>query len=452
MTRNNVNTPLDQWRIGLIQDLIQNSDRPLRIDGIVLGHRNQGTHQSTTRGVLDISSVLDALGQNTRVNVLSLSNLQLGQLEVDCFLSMMRRNHTLTTLELGNVSLKDGFDDVGEMVVKTLSENTTITTLKLETCQITHPDTLKRLLHCHPSLQVLQLYRLPGIARLFDPVTCALPFHMSTLLERLDICGCSLRDDQVHGLLTVLLQHSNIVSLNLDHNQLGSEWTARILRNILLRSSTITTPTTTNDLSSSIHQRPHLQHLSLQHNNFSGKAAAILASALMENTSLLSLRMSHNPLGDDGALAFATALSHNTTLRELAMSHTEIWYLGCKALCQALSQWRGLVTLRVDGNDCERCIPDILEHIQENWRLETFFFADDDHNDDDSELSQMRRKIQLVLQWNRAKRRLLREPLVPAALWPRVLSGATLSRPISPDVLYYLLLEQPDMISWWGSS
>lgn len=121
-------------------------------------------------------------------------------------------------------------------------------------------------------------------------------------------------------------------------------------------------------LGSLVSRNRQLQELSLSDNNLNGESVHYIFQAIgTQNRTLATLDLSRNPIDGRGPLYISEGLRSNTTLKTLDLMHCEIWKFGCQTLISQIGHYHGVRSLRMDGNNLEKCV-DTLETVLSNHR------------------------------------------------------------------------------------
>lgn len=137
----------------------------------------------------------------------------------------------------------------------------------------------------------------PNGRGLYQALTTTSAFCM---METLSLRNCDLKLRGAASLADVLRLHTNVVSLDLSHNQLG-DGGVRALQEVFWLSSMLKT-------------------LNLHCNKVGPQGWKDIAAVLRVSTTLSTLCLMDNPKGKDGGLALADAMNHNNTLTSLNLS------------------------------------------------------------------------------------------------------------------------------------
>lgn len=113
----------------------------------------------------------------------------------------------------------------------------------------------------------------------------------------------TLDDDKTRVLISHILDHPGLTTLDLSHNTI-SDRGARAIGKFL-------------------NNRSHLVNLNLCDNDIKVLGAQAIAHALTKNTKLESLNLRLNRLGDEGASAISRALQRNSTLQKINLGSNE---------------------------------------------------------------------------------------------------------------------------------
>ena len=248
-------------------------------------------------------------------------------------------------------------------------------------------------------------------------------------LKSLDLMGNALNDVSLAMLAKALSDNESIEFLCLDFNDfglVGIECLAAMLR-----------------------CNSNLRELHLFGNRIDSDGAKVLAQALAYNTSLVTLVLSFNRIGDDGAIALANALTTNSTLRTLEMPSNHIGLKGLQVWAALLPQMRGLEHLTFGDVFDAAASEAIAKGLERNTRLTALYMESPWHD----ECCKTEDMVDFLLRFNKCGRSLLHtQDHVPPRLWGMALAKANQypSRTGSPDVMYAILRERPDLLEAAG--
>jgi hypothetical protein len=265
------------------------------------------------------------------------------------------------------------------------------------------------------SLKLVKMDLSSDTMGIFDGIA-----HDDCSLCHLELREVRMDEDTLSFLFQSLTKNKTLKSLYLDDCSIGSKHAVKLADFLATNEQLVT--------------------LSLCDNDLNGQSIGILAErGLQHNTTLRKLLLSQNPIGDAGAICLSKLLCSNPSIESLSLVDCEIWGPGCISLARGLAQMRGLKQLVVDG-EWEDHVGIVLESMVSNFtlvqlwtdRTPMLIYTDDQW-----------KKVDLYLRLNRAKRRMLVEPLVPASLWPQVLAGSD----DDASIVYHLLRHKPELAS-----
>ena len=214
----------------------------------------------------------------------------------------------------GVTELKIRYNKFGiacDIITTVLQTNTTIRTLDISYCGISH-EGVESLVRALASLQKLYISSNKigdnGIAHI------ATALKTNTTMRTLDIRNCGLSDEGAESLARALAVNRSLQKLDISNNEIGDNGITHI--------ATVFQTNTT------------LRTLDISHCSISDEGAVLLARALAVNRSLQVLNINYNKIGDNGVAHIATALQTNCTLKKLNVSVTE--EAGVESLATAL--------------------------------------------------------------------------------------------------------------------
>jgi Ran GTPase-activating protein (RanGAP) involved in mRNA processing and transport len=198
-------------------------------------------------------------------------------------------------------------------------------------------------------------------------------------------------------------------------------------------------------IASMLRQNKHLQELHLFGNRIDSTGAERLAEALCKNSTLESLILSFNQIGDEGAAALAKALTVNTTLTKIWFPSNSIGNEGLQAFGEFLPNMKGLEQLHVGDFFDNVAAEALLEGLKLNTRIAVLYMESPVYDE-----SWMEEKLDFYLRLNKSGRSLLQATDAPTAVWATALERANRneSQKGSPDVLFYMLREKPDLFDY----
>ncbi|KAL7569957.1 hypothetical protein ACA910_008613 [Epithemia clementina (nom. ined.)] len=245
-------------------------------------------------------------------------------------------------------------------------------------------------------------------------------------LKLLDLTGSSMDCEAITQLCSGLTHNRSVETLILDFNAFGEDGAIALSK--MLRENT------------------DIAELHLFGNNISPSGATVLADALAVNEGLSSLILSFNQIGDTGISAVADALIENKTLRKLWLPSNGIGCYGIKALARELPKMHGLETLHVGLLLDESSVDDLAAALKHNQYLVDLHFEQPCFLEEE-ETPASCTIIELFLRMNRKGRQYIRSKKIPPTLWPYILAQKADRSSVSeaPDILYYLLRENPDL-------
>jgi Ran GTPase-activating protein (RanGAP) involved in mRNA processing and transport len=340
-----------------------------------------------------------------------------------------------------------------ESMVHCISQQAHLVEVRLVDSQLDEgaPQVLLQGLSGHSSLTRLSLIHT-GLTVAHVPDLAALLTDSRSYLQDVHLCENELGDDGVAALAARVVPHNTtcyLSSLNLRSNGITSAG-ALSLTGLLVGAPTLTTldvsHNTLGDLGAAALARglrgAVLGSLDVAHNDLGSAAAAALATLLRTNPSLTHINLSWNALGDDGATALADSLTRNHRLQSLALRRCGIGNPGAMTIAKALPHMSALKQLILLKNEIthEGSLA-LLQGLRDNVELEYLPI-------DDKAADPMSREICHWLRLNKAGRRILRQTVETAALWPQVYSRIAQDT----DILFHFLKETPHVVEASGSA
>ncbi len=245
------------------------------------------------------------------------------------------------------------------------------------------------------------------------------------LLRSLDLVGNSINDCSLSTICDALAQNHSLEFLCLDFNDFGPNGVKSIAAMMRCNST--------------------LQELHLFGNRIDSDGAKHIARALDFNASLIKLVLSFNRIGNEGAIALAHTLTVNSSLRTLSIPSNHIDTEGMRAWGELLPQMKGLEHLNIGDIFDTGASKAILKGLERNTRLTTLYMESQGFD----EPCTVDHELDYLLRFNKCGRSLIyAENDVPPMLWATALGKANENRSAtgSPDVMYSILRERPDLL------
>ena len=256
-------------------------------------------------------------------------------------------------------------------------------------------------------------------------LSLALRCHRS--LETLDLTGSSMDCEALKQLCCGLTQNRYLKKLILDFNAFGDDGVTALSDMLVMNTG--------------------LVELHLFGNNISAKGAVALSDALVLNKFLNSIVLSFNQIGDEGLTAIAESLTVNNSLRKIWIPSNSVGFEGMKSLAEYLPNMRGLEFLHVGLLLDESSVDAFAGALRHSHYLKILHFEqpcllEHEHSSPASSV------IDFFLRLNRTGRQHIRQKKIESALWPYILvRGMENSSAVeTPDILYYLLRENPELL------
>eukprot|EP00940_MAST-03C_sp_MAST-3C-sp2_P002762 g2762.t1 len=139
-----------------------------------------------------------------------------------------------------------------------------------------------------------------------------------------------MSNKETRNIASVMEGTTNIVSIDLSDNHIGTEGAVSLAR-ILVDNSSV-------------------RSFDLSRNLLQGTAAKAFSEALSYNCTLLKLELSYNRIKDFGAVAIAGMIRSNSTLRILSLMYSDIGDQGVEAIANSIKLNRTLQYLDLSGN------------------------------------------------------------------------------------------------------
>ena len=371
-------------------------------------------------GSKDIKSLADALRKNRASARLVLRNVSLGE-ETTLYLTPMLKS----TSSIKAVTLEDsrGHGQVAIALALTLNPCSSIRSLNLRgNCiDIKSAEAMGLMLSTNSSLRELRLSH-----NTFEPGSMhaiAKGVEKNKGVKSLDLLGNGLGDEEVITLSNALRRNTSLKFLCLDFNSFG-------------RSAM-------QGISSMLMTNTGIEELHLFGNRIDSEGAKSFSHALKHNMTLQTIVLSFNDIGDEGTVSLAESLTVNTSIKKLWLPSNSVGNVGLKAIGEQLPSMKGIESLSVGDFFDESSAYSVLEGLKKNTSLTVLHMESPVYDDETIE-----QEIDFYLRLNRSGRSILQTSSAPFALWPKVLQNANVheSESGSPDVLYYLLRQKPDIM------
>ena len=358
-----------------------------------------------------------AVLQNGNVSSLSLRNINLDGESRSRLQEIISSTLQLRKLSLCNVSCDECSP---RLLHEELFENTNeIQELTLEKCIIDSRVSLalKECIRRKPlrSLTFINMDANGDIVELLDGIA-----HGDCSLTHFEVRNSRADEKFLSTLFQSLAKNKSIEHLTLDECCIGPRDAPRIA-DFLRDNRTVSS-------------------FNLSNNDLDGRSIeTITERGLKDNERLRKLMLSQNPIGDTGAKSLSKLLSSNSTIESLSLVDCEIWGPGCLAMAQGLTQMKGLKQLIVDG-EWEDHVDTILESMESNFTLQHLWTT---RSPILIRKDEKWKKVEFYLRLNRAKRRMLMDPSVPASLWPQALEAGS----GDASMIFHMLRHQPDVVT-----
>ena len=277
------------------------------------------------------------------------------QIEIDLaakLFGVLITNKTLTHLNLSQ-SMELGIGPF-QILAYALGTNTTLTALNLTDNELSNADfeSLAAALGKNATLTSLDLTHNELSHAGVNSLAAALETNRS--LKDLNLSWNNLCPADVDSLAASLTRNAALTKLDLSCNRLGDSTllfkNKTSLKELVLTGNYLG-PATAESIGAALTTNTTLTCLVLSVNNLGPSGAASLATALKTNTTLTKLCLSDNNLGFSGAESLAAALKTNSTVTELNLSKNNLGPGGAEYLADALKINTALTKLDLHFND-----------------------------------------------------------------------------------------------------
>jgi Ran GTPase-activating protein (RanGAP) involved in mRNA processing and transport len=307
-----------------------------------------------------LSTFIEAIGQSTSVQQLSLMNMGLGTTS-ESFATMLTRTKTLRRLRV-DLERQDPLEEAATTAIASgFSKNSTLRDIKLVDWQQSSLTPALTALRDHTVLEKLQVEGFSSftgidallrgeksrlkeliIARFKGSTVEQMVYFESFMLEmgrnttilKIVIAAVPLSCDNIQQLKAMLRRNTVLQDLNLTGDTLGSAGLAEI--------------------ASALYRNTSIQGFDISDNGLDGLVAAnALRELLRRNKTITRLCMDHNAFGSNvvAIRCIADGFRANTTLQELDLSYCGLDDQGLSILAESLGQQkRCLVKLNVSAN------------------------------------------------------------------------------------------------------
>ena len=346
---------------------------------------------NTDEAADDIEAVLS---QNTE-----LEELDIGCNNLQAFGAMIICNTNLMNLTTFNISHNGITTVAAESIAAFLSRNkklekvdisynhlsyaikvtaslTNLTALNISHNAITSPDDLAIILSKNNDLQELVMSFNNLEAGGIDTILCAVK---SSNLTKLNI---SANNAKLVAVVNVLLQHTNLVELDLSYNWLHNAvdviWFFSVFKDIFINLIKLNiagilcdiSDEAATDLAYIFSQSNKLNELDLSDNNLNPEAASKILNGLNTST-LIKLRISHNNITDEVACDIANFLCKCTNLEELDLSYNSLQDSGATKISRA--NISSLVSFNISHNNITiKAADDVANFLSCNSQMQKF--------------------------------------------------------------------------------
>ena len=365
-----------------------------------------------------IMELAESLRNNQTVSRLVLRNMEIGKCGSSYLIPMLKNTKSIRTLYLEDTR---GEGQIAVATALSLNAMSSIQVLHLKGNLVDNrsAEALRLMLDVNTSLTELRLcHNLIGKDA---AAKIAQGLKVNKGLKVLDLLGNGMDDACVQRIARALKYNTTLEFLCLDFNDFGYYGVQAIAEMIAHNSG--------------------LEELHLFGNRIDAAGAECLAAALRRNKALKTLILSFNHIGDRGAKALASALTVNTTLTKLWFPSNSVGNDGLSALGECMPKMKGLEQLNVGDFFDNSAAEVLLEGLKLNTKLSVLYMESPVYDN-----VWMEKRLDFYLRLNRSGRSLLHDTSAPSSLWASALARASWNDDDgSPDALYYLLREKPDL-------
>jgi Ran GTPase-activating protein (RanGAP) involved in mRNA processing and transport len=363
----------------------------------------------------------------------------------------MRNNTVVSHLVFRNIAI-DGCS--AQHLQPMLMNTKSISSLRLEEIRGEGPMAVALALSLNPTSSIRTLHLEGSAIDMHTAQALGLMLKSNRTLEELRLCHSSICSEGVSSVAIGLMGNRSLKSLDLSGNRLDDLAVSKISNSLAHNETLDVLRLDFNEvgslgaqaIASTLRRNRCLQELHLFGNQIDSEGAVGLADALQHNASLNTLILSFNNIGDRGAEALANSLKVNVSLTKLSFASNGIGKQGLKVFGHLLPQMKGLEQL--DAGDFYDAIAAeaLLEGLKFNTRLSVLYFQSPISECLGS--STVEDELDFYIRLNKSGRSLLHTPQGPASIWSAALAKANVNQSElgSPDVLYHLLREKPDLM------
>ncbi|KAF9956198.1 hypothetical protein BGZ72_002950, partial [Mortierella alpina] len=193
----------------------------------------------------------------------------------------------------------------------------------------------------------------------------------NTTLTTLDLRGNNIGNDGALALSEALKTNSTLSSLNLQYNSIGENGAQALAKALKTNKALTTLYLKGNSIGEKGAQAlAEALKTNKAFNSIGEKGAQALAEVLKSNKALITLNLNRNSIGENGSLALSEALKTNSTLTSLNLQYNLIGEQGAQALCEALKTNSTLTTLDLKHNPIEENALAVSEALKTNSTLQ----------------------------------------------------------------------------------
>lgn len=307
-------------------------------------------------------SISDGLRLDLAGNNKSMTNVRLGDDDIDVLCQILSRSTAVTALDLRY----NNFSDKGaKAVAKLIKESQSLTEVNVMCNELTEAgaESIAEALHSSKSLRSLKVNgnKIGNKGGMFF----AQALQINNRLRELDLGDCDLKTESIIALATVLHQNKHLKALNLSRPLLFSlqeEVTIHISRMLRVNNTLRELHLAKYNLKDfgiericeGLRDNYSLVYLNLSCNRISRDGAASIAKLLRLNTPLEILDLGFNRIESDGAKHISSAIAtSNSNLKALVLTSNCIKGDGIIALATGLETNYTLSNLYIWGNDLD---------------------------------------------------------------------------------------------------
>jgi len=303
-------------------------------------------NQLAVIGVIIISRALKGLGS---LQVLNLQNCGITGKAIDTFTSALSTLTNLSELDISGNS----FAHNSVMKIMKALENSALNVFKMNKSSIIWPGEISSIVN-EPTQSCKSLLHLE-LSNSNFPVTDYL--QNVTTLKFLNISRCTgINNDNAKELSTLISKNSNLVSLDISHNEFGAMQVAKALQSVttlqtFILSNCEITDKAAKHIATAVSCNPQLTELNISWNKLSGVGTNKIVQSLKNCNQLQILKLSACGITSEETEAIANILSDKNNLKELDISWNGLKADGIIAIMKAISNISSLQVFKIDNCD-----------------------------------------------------------------------------------------------------